>query len=220
MRSFVPPFRVMVGCCDKGWLGSGGARGDLDGKPAPGHPGHHRDAVRVAVHGALGPEDDRRVLGGDTGDGQLNGRRTSLYREDPGNRPASRVLSGCCRSGTRSPDDGGRGRTVGNGPGDPRMRFLVEKHDAETSASTRESSGGSAMVITPRVTLSPPRTLPGPNMCLVTNVTDDPARSMAYRPAGGACTAALVVDMTAAPFVWDHGGRSPGQSRRPGVARR
>src|ERR1700689_1578833 len=80
------------------------------------------------------------------------------------------------------------------------MRFLVEKLDAETSASTRESSGGSAMVITPRVTSSPPRTWPSPNMCLVTNVTDDPAGSMAYRPAGGACTVVLVVDMTAAPI--------------------
>src|ERR1700677_52336 len=100
------------------------------------------------------------------------------------------------------------------------MGFLVEKLDAEISASTRESSGGSAMVITPRVTLSPPRTWPSPNMCLVTNVTADPAGSMAYRPTGGACTAVLVVDMTAAPFGWDHGGRSPGRSRRPGVARR
>src|ERR1700689_259150 len=94
MRSFVSPFRVMTGCRDKGWLGSGGARGDLDGKPARGQPGHHRDAVRIAVDGALGLEDDGRVLGGDAGDGQLNRRSASLYREDPGNRPASRVLPG------------------------------------------------------------------------------------------------------------------------------
>jgi hypothetical protein len=66
------------------------------------------------------------------------------------------------------------------------------------------------MVITPRVTLSLPRTLPSPNMCLVANVTDDPAGSMAYRPAGGACTAVLVVDMTAVPFVWDQGREKPG----------
>ncbi len=69
------------------------------------------------------------------------------------------------------------------------------------------------MVITPRVTLSLPRTLPSPNMCLVTNVTDDPAGSMAYRPAGGACTAVLVVDMTAVPFMWDQGARSQEQWR-------
>ena len=93
------------------------------------------------------------------------------------------------------------------------MMFLVEKLDAETSASTCESSGGSAIVITPRVTLSLPRTLPSPNMCLVTNVTDDPAGSMAYRPAGGACTAVLVVDMTAVPFMWDQGARSQEQWR-------
>ena len=86
------PFRVMVGCCEMGRLGSGGARGDLDGKSARCHPGHHRDAVRIAVDGAIGPEDDRRALGGDADDGQLNGRRTSLYCEDPGNRPASPVL--------------------------------------------------------------------------------------------------------------------------------
>src|SRR6266567_1486358 len=35
----------------RGWLGSGGARGDLDGKPARCHPGQHRDAVRIAVDG-------------------------------------------------------------------------------------------------------------------------------------------------------------------------
>jgi len=52
-----------MGCCDTGWLGSGGARGDLDGKPARCQPGHHRDAVRIAVDGAPGPEDDRRALG-------------------------------------------------------------------------------------------------------------------------------------------------------------
>src|SRR5580704_11165302 len=90
------------------------------------------------------------------------------------------------------------------------MRFLVEQLDAETSASTRESSGGSAMVITPRVTLSLPRTWPSPNMCLVTNVTDDPAGSMAYRPAGGACPAVLVVDMTAAPFRMGSRREKPG----------
>src|ERR1700732_5309177 len=84
--------------------------------------------------------------------------------------------------------------------GGSRMRFLVEKLDAGTSASTRESSGGSAMVITPRGTLSLPRTLPSPNMCLVTNVTDDPAGSMAYRPAGGACIAVLRVDMNSGSF--------------------
>src|SRR5271169_7178294 len=90
------------------------------------------------------------------------------------------------------------------------MRFLVEKLDAEISASTRESSGESAMVIRPRVTLSLPRTLPSPNMCLVTNVTDDPAGSMAYRPAGGACTAVLGVDMTAVPSLSDQGREKPG----------
>jgi len=36
---------------------------------------------------------------------------------------------------------------------------------------------------------------------------------MAYRPAGGACTALLVVDMTAVPFMWDQGASSPEQSR-------
>jgi hypothetical protein len=39
--------------------------------------------VRMAVDGAIGPEDDGRVLGGDADNGQLNGHRTSLYREDP-----------------------------------------------------------------------------------------------------------------------------------------
>jgi len=37
------------------------ARGDLDGKPARCQPGHHRDAVRIAVDGAIGPEDDRAL---------------------------------------------------------------------------------------------------------------------------------------------------------------
>jgi hypothetical protein len=121
----VPPFWVMTGCCDTGgWLGSGGTRGDLDGKSARCHPGHHRDAVRIAVDGAIDPEDDRRALRRDAVDGQLNG-----------------------------------------------------------------------------VTLSLPRTLPSPNTCLVTNVTDDPAGSMAYRPAGGACTAVLAVDMTGSFLV-------------------
>src|SRR5258705_11670838 len=83
------------------------------------------------------------------------------------------------------------------------MRFLVEKLAAETSASTRESSGGSAMVITPRVTVSLPRTLPSPNMCLVTNETDDPAGSEAYRPAGGAFSAVLVVHLSEAPLDED-----------------
>src|ERR1700749_4880434 len=46
-------------CCG-GWLGSGGACGDLDRKPASCHPGHHRDGMRIAVDGAIGPEDDRR----------------------------------------------------------------------------------------------------------------------------------------------------------------
>ena len=71
----MPPFWVMTGCGDTGWLGSCGARGDLNGKSARCHPGHHRDAVRIAVDGAIGPDDDRRVLGRDAVDGQLNGRR-------------------------------------------------------------------------------------------------------------------------------------------------
>ena len=191
----------MTAAVARGWLGSCGAGGDLDGKPTSCHPGHHRDAVRIAVDGAVGPENDGRVLGGDADDGQLNGRRTSLYREDPGNRPASAVLPDAVRTErdrrmTAGVEEQARAH-LGS-----RMKFLVEKLDAETSASTRESSGGSAMVITPRVTLSLPRTLPSPNMCLVSNVTDDPAGSIAYRPAGGACTAVLVVDMTAVPSWW------------------
>ena len=55
-----------------------------------------------------------------------------------------------------------------------------------------------------------PRTLLSPKMCLVTNVTDDPVGSMAYRPTDGACTAVLVVGMTAVPFMWDQGVGSPG----------
>src|ERR1700683_2415364 len=93
------------------------------------------------------------------------------------------------------------------------MIFLVDKLDAATSASTRESSGGSAMVITPRVSLRVPRTLPSPNMCLVSNETDDRAGSMAYRPAGGACTAVLVVDMTVIPSWWDQDAGNPGVGR-------
>src|SRR5258708_36543794 len=92
MRSCVAPFWVTMGCCDTGWLGSGGARGDLDGKPARCQPGHHRDAVRIAVDGRPGPEDDRRALGQDVGQDQLNGRRMSLYDEGPGNRPGFPVL--------------------------------------------------------------------------------------------------------------------------------
>jgi hypothetical protein len=78
----VSPFWVMMDCRDTGmaWLGSGGVRGDLDGKSARCHPGHHRDAVRIAVDGAIGPEDDDRALGRDADDGQLDGRRTSLLR--------------------------------------------------------------------------------------------------------------------------------------------
>jgi hypothetical protein len=58
--------------------------------------------------------------------------------------------------------------------------------------------------------LSLPRPLPSANMCLVTNMTDDPAGSMADRPAGGGCTAVLVVDMTAVPSWWDQGREKPG----------
>jgi hypothetical protein len=58
-------------------------RGDPDGQPACCHPGHHRDPVRIAVDGAIGPEDDRRALGPDVGDG----------RHDSG---SSRVGSGAC----------------------------------------------------------------------------------------------------------------------------
>ena len=75
-----------------GWSGSRRARGDRDAEMACRHPGHHRDAVRIAVDGAIGLDDDRHVLGRDAVDGQLNGRRMSLYGEDPGNRPASPVL--------------------------------------------------------------------------------------------------------------------------------
>jgi hypothetical protein len=63
------------------------------GKSARCHPGHHRDAVRIAVDGAISPEDDRRALGRDAVDGQLNGRRTSLYGEDPVTDQPLR----CCR---------------------------------------------------------------------------------------------------------------------------
>jgi hypothetical protein len=39
------------------------ARDDLGGESARCQPGHHRDAVCIAVYGATGPEDDRRALG-------------------------------------------------------------------------------------------------------------------------------------------------------------
>jgi hypothetical protein len=118
---------------------------------------------------------------------------------------------------TRSPDDGGR-RGTGERTWGSR-EFLVEKLDAEIlGLSHNMSSGGSAMVITPRVTLSLPRTLPSPNMCFVANVTDDPAGSMAYRPAGGACTAVLVVDITAVPFLWDQWREKPRGRRAGGLA--
>jgi hypothetical protein len=41
---------------------------------------------------------------------------------------------------------------------------------------------------------------------------------MAYRPAAGACTAVLVVDMTAVPFMWDQEREEPRGSRAGGVA--
>jgi hypothetical protein len=122
----------------------------------------------------------------------------SLYGEDPGNRPASPVL----------PDAVGTER-------DRRMLAGVEEKAGAHLGIAHEVSGRETgrgdLGLYPRVlrrigdgdhaavTLSLTRTVPNPNVCLVTNVTDDPAGSMAYRPAGAACTAVLVVDMTAVP---------------------